>query len=79
MGLRLHLSYFLDILTCIVPIVLCSYPSIQTHFSVDTVVGRDGFLVGGEVNYDVLDSKVTLLVLTSVNLFRKFTAFRSMI
>ncbi|RUS22816.1 hypothetical protein BC937DRAFT_86676 [Endogone sp. FLAS-F59071] len=31
----------------------------KTHFSVDTVVGRDGFLVGGEVNYDVLDSKIT--------------------
>jgi len=40
----------------------------KTHFSVDAVVGRDGFLGGGEVNYDVLDGKVNLSVSTSAAL-----------
>ncbi|KAI9031523.1 eukaryotic porin/Tom40 [Phycomyces nitens] len=30
----------------------------KTHFSVNSVVGRDGFLVGGEVAYSVLDGKI---------------------
>ncbi|KAL1927663.1 hypothetical protein VTP01DRAFT_3484 [Rhizomucor pusillus] len=30
----------------------------KTHFSVNSVVGRQGFLVGGEVSYNVLDGKI---------------------
>ena len=30
----------------------------KTNFSVNSVVGRQGFLAGGEVSYNVLDGKV---------------------
>ncbi|CAO3671132.1 unnamed protein product [Umbelopsis vinacea] len=31
----------------------------KTHFSVNTVVGHEGFLAGGEVAYDVLNGKIS--------------------
>ncbi|KAI8381543.1 eukaryotic porin/Tom40 [Radiomyces spectabilis] len=31
----------------------------KTHFSVNSVVGQQGFLVGGEVAYNVLDGKIS--------------------
>ncbi|GAB5593700.1 Mitochondrial porin [Umbelopsis nana] len=30
----------------------------KTHFNVNTVVGHEGFLAGGEIAYDVLDGKI---------------------
>ncbi|RUO95496.1 eukaryotic porin/Tom40, partial [Jimgerdemannia flammicorona] len=41
------------------PFIVDFVYDLQTHFSVDSVVGRDGFLAGGEVIYDVLDGKIT--------------------
>lgn len=31
---------------------------LKTHFTVNSVAGRQGFLAGGEVSYNVLDGKV---------------------
>ena len=56
-------------------------------FSIDTVVGRDGFLVGGEGSYNVTDGKVTgyaaavgynapeyAVTFHALNKFNRFTA-----
>lgn len=35
---------------------------LKTHFTVNSVAGRQGFLAGGEVSYNVLDGKVNRIM-----------------